>query len=105
MKIAIRSRDGKTVSDTSTNFAGYLIYELAGEKVINSEFRKCKSTTFADPSFIGDCEALISRAISPEEKESFRKKGKEVLITFKTSPEEALRSFIRQKLYTGSFVH
>lgn len=105
MKIAIRSRDGKTVADSSTDFTGYLIYELVGEKVVNSEFRKGKSTSSADYSFISDCETVITKAISLQEKESFRKKGKEVLITFKTSPEEALQSFIKLKLSTGSFVH
>jgi predicted Fe-Mo cluster-binding NifX family protein len=105
MKIAIRSKDGKTVSDSVTRFSGYLIYELKGGKVIGSEFRKCTSSFSEDSYFIGDCEAVISKGISPDEKESLRKKGKEVLITFKTSPEEALRSFLKQRLLTGNFVH
>lgn len=104
MKIAIRSKDGKTVSDSITGFSGYLIYELTGETVVKSEFRKCAASRSNDPRYIGDCEAVISKAITPDEKESLRKKGKEVLITFKTSPEEALKSFLRQKLFTETFV-
>ena len=105
MKIAIRSKDGKSVSDSITSFAGYLVYELAGEKVVKSEFRKCKPAHLRDSNNIRDCEAVISKGISPDEKESLRKRGKEVLITFKTSPEEALKSFLKQRLLTGNFVH
>lgn len=104
MKIAIRSKDGKTVSDSITRFPGYLIYELKGDKVIGSEFRKTASSFSEGPQFIGDCEAVISKGISPDEKEFLRKKGKEVLITFKTSPEEALKSFLRQRIITGNFI-
>lgn len=103
MKIAIRSKDGKTVSDSVTSFSGYLVYELDGDRVVNSEFRKCNPAKSDEKRYIGDCETIISKAISPNETKSLRKKGKEVLITFKTSPEEALRSFIRQKIYMGSF--
>lgn len=105
MKIAIRSKDGKTVSDSVTSFSGYLVYELDGDRVLRSEFRKCSAVKAYEKRYIGDCETIISKAISPDETKSLRKKGKEVLITFKTSPEEALRSFIKQKLYTGSFAH
>lgn len=105
MKIAIRSKDGKTVSDSVKSFTGYLIYELTGEKFVKSEFRKCTSVDSKDASTIGDCQAVISKAISPDEKESLRKKGKDVLITFKTSPEDALRSFMRQKLYFNNYLH
>jgi len=105
MKIAIRSKDGKSVSDSITSFAGYLVYELAGETVVKSEFRKCKPAHIGDSNNIRDCEAVISKAFSADEKAFLKKNGKEVLMTFKTSPEDAIRSFIRQKYFTGSFAH
>lgn len=105
MKVAIRSKDGKTVSDSVTCFSGYLVYELDGERVIRKEFRKCDPSQSTDSRLIGDCDAVISRTLVPEYRESLRKKGKEVLITFNSSPEEALKFFLRQKIYSGSFVH
>ncbi len=104
MKIAIRSKDGKTVSDSTTNFSGYLIYELNGETLIRKEFRKCRPSHSEEIHNLDDCEAVISRAIDPEVKKLLLKEGKEVLITFKTSPEEALRSFLKQKLYSGILI-
>lgn len=104
MKIAIRSKDGKTVSDSTTSFSGYMIYELDGENMIRSEFRRCRPSYQEEIHNIDDCEAVISRAIAPEVKEFLVKEGKEVIITFKTSPEEALRSFMKQKLYSGTFI-
>ena len=105
MKVAIRSKDGKTVSDSVTCFSGYLVYELEGERVVRSEFRKCDPSHSTDLRYIGDCDTVISRTLLPEEKEFLRKMGKEVLITFNSSPEEALRIFLRQRIYSDSFVH
>lgn len=104
MKVAIRSKDGITVSDSVTCFSGYLIYELDGEKIVKREFRKCDSSHSTDLRYIGDCDAIISRTLMPEERESLRKKGKEVLITFNSSPEEALRIFLNQRIFSDSFV-
>jgi hypothetical protein len=104
MKVAIRSKDGKTVSDTVSDYSGYLIYEFDGEKVIGSEFRKCSSSHSSEVRSIQDCDAVISKAIIPEEKENLQKRGKDVLITFKSSPEEALRYYLRQKNYFHSFI-
>ena len=105
MKVAIRSKDGITVSDSVTCFSGYLVYELDGEEIVKREFRKCSSSHSTGLRYIGDCDAVISRTLLPEEKEFLRKIGKEVLITFNSSPEEALRLFLRQKIYSESLVH
>lgn len=105
MKVAIRSKDGKTVCDSVSDFTGYLIYEYDGENLVLSEFRKCRSSHLKDIRSIRDCDAVISKVIVPEEKETLQKEGKDVLITFKTSPEEALRYYLRNKNYTRSFVY
>lgn len=105
MKIAVCSGDGKTISGSLSRFSGYLVYELDDGKVVNTEFRKCAPSRADDTKYIEDCETILLRSVSPDEKELLLKKGKEVLITFKTYPEEAIQSYLKQKYLQSNFIH
>jgi len=105
MKIAIRSGDGKTIAGSLTSFSGYLVYELDKDRVVNTEFRRCTPSHADDIKYIGDCETIMLKSVSADEKELLHKIGKQVLITFKTSPDEAIRSYMKQKYLHHSFVH
>ncbi len=99
MKIAIESNDGgKTISDPFVRSNGFLIYEVDESNVFIKEFRTTdRLKTAIDNQKLDDCSAIISRGMPNSFREKLVRQGKEVLITFNSSPRKALNAFLNNR--------
>ena len=99
MKIAIESNDGgKTISDPFVRSNGFLIYEVDESNVFIKEFRTTDRLKSAiDDQKLDDCSAIISRGMPNSFREKLVRQGKEVLITFNSSPRKALNAFLNNR--------
>jgi len=99
MKIAIESNDGgKTISDPFVRSNGFLIYEVDESNVFIKEFRTTERLKAAiDEQKLDDCSAIISRGMPNSFREKLERQGKEVLITFNSSPRKALNVFLTDR--------
>ena len=99
MKVAIESSDGgKTISAPFIRSHGYLVFEVEKDRVIKSEFYE------NDIQPVEDCSAIISRGMPRELKSQLERKGKKVLITFSSSPKQALHHFLINE-FTDQMMH
>ena len=56
-------------------------------------------------SLLNDCSAIISRGMDRSNLDIFKKEGKDVFITFKTSTKDAVRIYMREQLISQRMVH
>jgi predicted Fe-Mo cluster-binding NifX family protein len=116
MKIAIESNDGVTIKSPFLPTTGYVVYDVDESEIISSEYRensRKKKRADGDKMFISgnihsllnDCSAIISRGMDRSNLDIFKKEGKDVFITFKTSTKDAVRIYMREQLISQRMVH
>ena len=116
MKIAIESNDGVTIKSPFLPTTGYVVYDVDESEIISSEYRensRKKKRADGDKMFISgnihsllnDCSAIISRGMDRSNLDIFKKEGKDVFITFKTSTRDAVRIYLREQLISQRMVH
>ena len=116
MKIAIESNDGVTIKSPFLPTKGYVVYDIDESDIVNSEYRhsglKAKQNTgvkeIVSPnlrSTLNDCSAIISRGMDRSNLDIFKKEGKDVYITFKTSTKDAVRLYMRDILISNKLAH
>ena len=116
MKIAIESNDGVTIKSPFLPTTGYVVYDVDESEIISSEYRensRKKKRADGDKMFISgnihsllnDCSAIISRGMDRSNLDIFKKEGKDVFITFKTSTKDAVRIYMREQLISHRMAH
>lgn len=116
MKIAIESNDGVTIKSPFLPTTGYVVYDVDESEIISSEYRensRKKKRADGDKVFISgnihsllnDCSAIISRGMDRSNLDIFKKEGKDVFITFKTSTKDAVRIYMREQLISHRMAH
>ena len=116
MKIAIESNDGVTIKSPFLPTTGYVVYDVDESEIISSEYRensRKKKRADGDKMFISgnihsllnDCSAIISRGMDRSNLDIFKKEGKDVFITFKTSTKDAVRIYMREQLISHRTAH
>ncbi|NWF49956.1 MAG: hypothetical protein HXY49_05390 [Ignavibacteriaceae bacterium] len=111
MKIAVQSNDGKTLTSSFNQTPGFLIFNIVGDRVEGTEFRKTLSTKSKKSArfdsfeknisdclkMLDDCQAIISRGMCRELLKGLKQSGKEVFVTFRSEAEDALKQFLHEK--------
>jgi predicted Fe-Mo cluster-binding NifX family protein len=116
MKIAIESNDGITIKSPFLPTQGYVVYDITESDIVGSEYRESgakKKRPTSDEiaisakaqSLLNDCSAIISRGMDRSNLDIFKKEGKDVFITFKTSTKDAVRLYMRELLIGNKIVH
>lgn len=116
MKIAIESNDGVTIKSPFLPTRGYVVYDVNESDIVGSEYRestpKMKKKTGDEivfsaraQSMLNDCSAIISRGMDRSNLDIFKKEGKDVFITFKTSTKDAVRLYMRELLISHNIAH
>ena len=116
MKIAIESNDGVTIKSPFLPTTGYVVYDVDESEIISSEYRensRKKKRADGDKmlisgnihSLLNDCSTIISRGMDRSNLDIFKKEGKDVFITFKTSTKDAVRIYMREQLISQRMVH
>jgi predicted Fe-Mo cluster-binding NifX family protein len=116
MKIAIESNDGITIKSPFLPTKGYIVYDVNDSDIVGSEYRESRSKnkkTRSDNivisakahSLLNDCSAIISRGMDRSNLDVFKKEGKDVFITFKTSTKDAVRIYMRELLISSKTAH
>jgi hypothetical protein len=116
MKIAIESNDGTTIKSPFLPTKGYVVYDIDESDIIGKEYRESESKSKktvgkAQPisnrthSLLNDCSAIISRGMDRSNVDIYKKEGKDVFITFKTSAKDAVRLYLREQLISDKFAH
>jgi predicted Fe-Mo cluster-binding NifX family protein len=116
MKIAIESNDGVTIKSPFLPTTGYVVYDVDESEIISTEYRESsqkKKRTNADKVFVSntthsllnDCSTIISRGMDRGNLDIFKKEGKDVFITFKTSTKDAVRIYMREQLISHRTAH
>ena len=116
MKIAIESNDGVTIKSPFLPTGGYIVYDVNESEIISSEYReksqrkknveskKVNISSRVD-SLLNDCSAVISRGMDRNNLDIFKKEGKDVFITFKTSTRDAVRLYLREQMISQRLAH
>jgi predicted Fe-Mo cluster-binding NifX family protein len=117
MKIAIESNDGVTIKSPFLPTNGYIVYDVDKSEIISREYRensrKNKKRANGDIVFVSnnihsllnDCSTIISRGMDRSNLDIFKKEGKDVFITFKTSSKDAVRIYLREQLISHRMAH
>ena len=117
MKIAIESNDGVTIKSPFLPTSGYIVYDVDESEIISTEYRKNsrKNRKRANGdmvfvsnnihSLLNDCSTIISRGMDRNNLDIFKKEGKDVFITFKTSSKDAVRIYLREQLISHKMAH
>jgi len=116
MKIAIESNDGVTIKSPFLPTTGYVVYDVEESEIVSTEYREnIKRKKKADGeklvvsnrthSLLNDCSAIISRGMDRSNQDVFKKEGKDVFITFKTSTKDAVRLYLREQMISHRFAH
>jgi predicted Fe-Mo cluster-binding NifX family protein len=117
MKIAIESNDGVTIKSPFLPTNGYIVYDVDKSEIISTEYRKNsrknKKRANGDIVFVSnnihsllnDCSTIISRGMDRSNLDIFKKEGKDVFITFKTSSKDAVRIYLREQLISHRMAH
>jgi len=116
MKIAIESNDGVTIKSPFLPTTGYIVYDVDASEIVGTEYRqkdqkrkrvngeKILVSNKAD-SLLNDCSAVISRGMDRNNLDVYKKEGKDVFITFKTSSKDAVRLYLREQLISHRLAH
>jgi len=116
MKIAIESNDGKTIKSPFLPTKGYVVYNVDESDIVGKEYRESESkskNTVGNKqpisnithSLLNDCSAIISRGMDRSNVDVYKKEGKDVFITFKTSAKDAVRLYLREQLISDKIAH
>jgi len=115
MKIAIESNDGKTIKSPFLPTKGYVVYDVKEADIVGTEYRESGSKSKSLKSnildsdkshpLLNDCSAIISRGMDRSNVDIYKKEGKDVFITFKTSAKDAVRLYLREQLISDKFAH
>ena len=116
MKIAIESNDGVTIKSPFLPTTGYIVYDVDESEIISTEYRENSqrkkrasgNKVFVSGnihSLLNDCSTIISRGMDRSNLDIFKKEGKDVFITFKTSSKDAVRIYIREQLISHRTAH
>ena len=116
MKIAIESNDGVTIKSPFLPTTGYIIYDVDESEIISTEYRERRDkkkringdkifVSNTTHSLLNDCSAIISRGMDRSNLDIFKKEGKDVFITFKTSTKDAVRVYMREQLISHRMAH
>ncbi len=100
MKIAIQTTDGgKRIANPFVRSGGFLVYDVDEWEIKNCHY--CPERTIdqlLEANNIAEWDAIISRGLPKDIKNQLEKMGKEVMITFSDSPQNALRAYLSNKM-------
>lgn len=117
MKIAIPSNDQTTISRHFGRAAGFMIFDIEKDKVLNKEYKANIFTGHAKGQHhekrhnhshhgifnaIGDCKTVIAGGMGRRLYTDFEKKGMDVFVTSEHNIEKALELFIKNELDNNS---
>ena len=116
MKIAIESNDGKTIKSPFLPTKGYVVYDISESDIVGREYRESEAKgkkqvgkrqpiSIRTHSLLNDCSAIISRGMDRSNVDIYKKEGKDVFITFKTSAKDAVRLYLREQLISDKLAH
>lgn len=100
MKIAVHTTDGgKHIANPFVRSGGFLVYDVDKWEIKNCHY--CPEKTLdqlIEAKDVAEWDAIISRGLPKEIKNQLEQMGKEVMITFSDSPQNALRAFLSNKM-------
>ncbi|MEP0862389.1 MAG: hypothetical protein HRF52_13215 [Ignavibacterium sp.] len=100
MKIAVHTTDGgKHIANPFVRSGGFLVYDVDKWEIKNCHY--CPEKTLdqlIEAKDVAEWDAIISRGLPKEIKNQLEQMGKEVMITFCDSPQNALRAFLSNKM-------
>ncbi len=100
MKIAVHTTDGgKRIANPFVRSGGFLVYDIDEWEIRNCHY--CPDKTLdqlIEAKDVAEWDAIISRGLPKEIKNKLEKMGKEVMITFTDSPQNAIRAFLSNKI-------
>ncbi|MFN3872549.1 MAG: NifB/NifX family molybdenum-iron cluster-binding protein [Ignavibacterium sp.] len=100
MKIAVHTTDGgKRIANPFVRSGGFLVYDIDEWEIRNCHY--CPDKTLdqlIEAKDVAEWDAIISRGLPKEIKNKLEKMGKEVMITFTDSPQNAIRAFLSNKM-------
>jgi predicted Fe-Mo cluster-binding NifX family protein len=103
MKIAIESNDGINLNSPFTHPKRYLVCEVNERGIKNSEFRN-RVEAKHQPN-LNDCGTIISRGMDRDNFHELKKMGLDVLITFKSSVNDAIHVFMKENILEQNVIH
>lgn len=100
MKIAVHTTDGgKRIANPFVRSGGFLVYDVEEWEIRNCHY--CPDKTLdqlIEAKDVAEWDAIISRGLPKEIKNKLEKMGKEVMITFTDSPQNAIKAFLSNKM-------
>ncbi|MFN3694534.1 MAG: NifB/NifX family molybdenum-iron cluster-binding protein [Ignavibacterium sp.] len=100
MKIAVHTTDGgKRIANPFVRSGGFLVYDIDEWEIRNCHY--CPDKTLdqlIEAKDVAEWDAIISRGLPKEIKNKLEKMGKEVMITFTDSPQNAIKAFLSNKM-------
>lgn len=100
MKIAVHTTDGgKRIANPFIRSGGFLVYDVEEWEIRNCHY--CPEKTLdqlIEAKDVAEWDAIISRGLPKEIKNKLEKMGKEVMITFTDSPQNAIKAFLSNKM-------
>ncbi|WP_407930591.1 NifB/NifX family molybdenum-iron cluster-binding protein [Ignavibacterium album] len=100
MKIAVHTTDGgKKIANPFVRSGGFLVYDVDNWQIKNCHY--CPEKTLdqlIEAKDVAEWDAIISRGLPKEIKNQLEQMGKEVMITFTDSPQNAIRAFLSNKM-------
>ena len=99
MKIAIESNDGKTIKFPFEVTKGYIICDVAEDNTFKTSYRKIsKKSSSKETNPLRQCSTIITRGMDKKDIEELKNNGIDIFVTFKTSAESALSSYMKERL-------
>jgi predicted Fe-Mo cluster-binding NifX family protein len=117
LRIAIPSDDERTISAHPGRSAGFLIYLIEGHQVRKEAFRKNPEaeshasgpgdqaeanhqTYDGMTKMLRDCDTVLAAGMGPSLLDNLESEGFQVIFTYETDAEEAVRALVEGKLIT-----
>lgn len=99
MKIAIESNDGKTIKFPFETTKGYIIYDIDEDNTRKTTYSKVgKKISSINNNPLNQCTTIITRGMDKNSREQLKNNGIDIFVTFKTSAESALSSYMKERL-------
>lgn len=96
MKIAVETNDGgKTIAGPFVRSVGFLVYDIDDWEIKNCHYCSEKTLdSLFESKDIAEWDAIISRGLPSNVKQYLESMGKEVMITFSSSPNNAIQAYL-----------
>jgi len=99
MKIAVESNDGETIKSPFADTKGYIIYDVTEDSTLKTSYSKVgKKTSSKKTNPLHQCSTIITRGMDKKNIEQLKNNGIDIFVTFKTSAESALSSYMKERL-------